>query len=264
MEATCTENPVRENRDDGDGAWRAPGPVLAEHLVRQHRLDESSARIVRHGLRHVEAFYASGHSLSARRQRVPVSNSPVPVESARLLLRLAVEQRVERTLEVGFAFGMSTCHLLVAHEVVGGSEHVAIDPFQQSEWYQGCGLMNVVEAGLSERLEWLNQRSELALPELLRTNRSFDLCFVDGSHLFGDILVDAHYCQRMLREGGLLVLDDLWLPATRTVRSILLTNYGFSDESDPTAPNLAVLRKTGPGRLDWTRFADQFAPFSVG
>ncbi len=264
MEVTGTANPVRETGDGGDAAWGAPGAVLAEHLVRQHRLDESSGRIVRHALRHLEAFYASGHSLSARRQRVPVSNSPVPVESARLLLRLAIEQRVERSLEVGFAFGMSTCHLLLAHEVVDGAEHVAIDPFQQSEWYRGCGLVNVVEAGLSERLVWLNERSELALPELLRANRSFDLCFVDGSHLFGDILVDAHYGQRMLREGGLLILDDLWLPATRTVRSILLTNYGFSDESDASAPNLAVLRKTGPGLLDWTRFAEQFAPFTVG
>ncbi len=264
MEATPTTNAVRESRDGGDRVWRAPARELAEHLVRRHRLDEGSCRIVRHALRHVEAFYSTGHSVSARRQRVPVSNSPVPPESARCLLRLAVQERVERTLEVGFAFGMSTCHLLVAHEVVGGREHVAIDPFQQSSWYRGCGLMNVVEAGLSERLVWLGQRSELALPELLRSGSRFDLCFVDGSHVFGDIFVDAHYCQRMLREGGLLVLDDLWLPATRTVRSILLTNYGFSDESDRSAPNLAVLRKTGPGRLDWTRFADQFAPFDVG
>jgi hypothetical protein len=125
-------------------------------------------------------------------------------------------------------------------------------------------LVNAVETGLGARLVWLKEPSHLALPRLLAQGRRFDLCFVDGSHLFGDIFIDAYFAHKLLDPGGLLVLDDTWLAATRTVRSILVSNFGFRDESVPAVPNFAVLRKTGEGRLDWKSFADAFAAFTVG
>ena len=41
---------------------------------------------------------------------------------------------------------------------------------------------------------------------------SFDLVYVDGSHLAADVLQDAVLSFRLLRSGGLLIFDDyLWI-----------------------------------------------------
>lgn len=137
-------------------------------------------------------------------------------------------------------------------------------PFQTSEIYQGTGIINVTHAGLLPRLRWMKELSNVALPRLFASGEKFDLCFVDGSHIFVDIMMDAYFCMHLLPMGRKLVLDDCWLPATRTVRNILVSNCGFSQEPNPSAPNLAILTKSGPGLLDWSKFDEQWAPFAVG
>jgi predicted O-methyltransferase YrrM len=238
--------------------------ALAARIIAENDLRAEAAEVVQHALGHIEKFYATRKALNFRGEIIDVTKSPVPQASGRALLRAAIARKVERTLEVGFSFGMSTCHLLTAHEVTGGVEHVAIDPFQMSKYYQGTGLINVTHCGLLSRLNWVKELSNIALPRMYANGDKFDLCFVDGSHIFTDIIVDAYFCMSMLPEGGTLVLDDCWLPAVRTVRNILVSNCGFTEEPDPSAQNLAILRKSGPGRLDWTDFERQWTPFQVG
>lgn len=246
------------------GFWAGDGEALARGLAAEYGLSAESAAVLRHAAGHIDRFYGERKSLNHRGTYIPVTQSPIPRESGRALLRIAIQERVQNTLEVGLAFGMSTCHLLMAHEVTQGNEHVAIDPFQHTSFYQGTGLINAMQSGLSQRLLWLKELSSQALPRLLADKRSFDLCFVDGSHIFGDAFVDAYYCHQMLRPSGLLILDDALLPAIRTLRNILVTNFGFTHEEIPSLPNQAFLRKTGEGLLDWKDFQHQWQPFDVG
>jgi len=241
----------------------APAAELAADLATRYALTSDVAERVSLGLRWIEEFYLTRRSRAVTGELKQVTASPIVAEEGRALLHLAIQERVQRTLEVGFAFGMSACHLLLAHEITGGRQHIAIDPFQQREYYRGCGLMNVYGAHLGQRFLWLRDLSNLALPRLLEAGEPLDLCFIDGSHLFSDIFVDAYYCHYLLRPGGLLVLHDAFLAATRTVANVLTSNFGFVDESAEDVPNLIILRKTEAGRLDWTSFADQFVPFAV-
>jgi predicted O-methyltransferase YrrM len=56
-------------------------------------------------------------------------------------------------------------------------------------------------------------RSDRALPKLLCDKGAgyFDMVYVDGSHQAADVLWDALLAFKLLRVGGLMVLDDyLW------------------------------------------------------
>src|SRR5207249_2385064 len=48
----------------------------------------------------------------------------------------------------------------------------------------------------------------LVLPRLLAEDRRFGLIYVDGSHIFEDVFVDAYFSARLLTEDGYLLFDD--------------------------------------------------------
>jgi predicted O-methyltransferase YrrM len=45
--------------------------------------------------------------------------------------------------------------------------------------------------------------------------RQFDFAFIDGDHRFDGAFLDLYYMTRLVRPGGLIVLDDLWMPSIR-------------------------------------------------
>ena len=61
--------------------------------------------------------------------------------------------------------------------------------------------------------DWIEEGSELALPGLLREGQCFDLAFIDGLHTADQTLLDFYFLDRMLRVGGVIVIDDVNSPA---------------------------------------------------
>lgn len=60
-------------------------------------------------------------------------------------------------------------------------------------------------------LRQICDRSDLALPRLAEAERaSVDLAFIDGDHGWPSVFVDFCYMNMMLREGGLLLIDDIF------------------------------------------------------
>ncbi len=243
--------------------WNAPAAVLASHILANFDLADPARKIVPQALSSIEEFYRSRTSRTCNGAPLDVSSSPIAEKEGRGLLRLAVQENVRQSLEIGLAFGMSACHLLLALQITRGESHISIDPFQQHSYYQGCGLMNVYRMHLGAPFQWLAEPSHLALPMLLRSGKQIDMGFIDGSHIFSDIFLDVYYAHLMLTQGKLLVFHDAKLPATRTVGNILVSNFGYAEEADPAAPGFLILRKTNPGHLDWKDFNSQFQPFDV-
>jgi hypothetical protein len=58
------------------------------------------------------------------------------------------------------------------------------------------------------RFEKLKARSITALDALSQAGASFDIIYVDGSHMRDDVMVDSILAWRMVRSGGLLIWDD--------------------------------------------------------
>ncbi len=121
-----------------------------------------------------------------------------------------------KTLEVGCAFGISSLYICSALQGRIGANHTIIDPFQHSQW-DGVGVLNLEKAGI-EFFKLIEKGSEIALPQLLEeTQEDYDLVFIDGWHTFDHTLLDCFYATRLLRVGGLLVIDDVSFSSVKRV-----------------------------------------------
>ena len=146
---------------------------------------------------------------------------------------------MSRTLEVGCAYGMSSLYICEALRDRTGASHTIVDPMQMEVW-KGIGVAQLERAGI-DFFELVNEPSELALPALVRDGvPSFDLIFIDGWHTFDQVIVDLYYADRLLREGGYIVVDDCtWAsvsmavayfanyPAYRTVDDLPIASEGW-------------------------------------
>lgn len=129
-----------------------------------------------------------------------------------------------RTLEVGCAYGASSlaiCSALAGRE---GANHVIVDPFQYSQFH-GIGMANLRRAGLDGLAALVQERSEFYLPKACEQGEGrLDFIFIDGWHTFDHTLLDLFYATRLLRVGGVVVVDDCDHPqVSRAVRYV--SNY---------------------------------------
>ena len=131
-----------------------------------------------------------------------------------------------RTLEIGLSFGVSALLFANLHRDAGrpaASQHVALDPFQHSVW-DDVGLAHIDGANLGGYVDFRQTYSCYELPRLLEKGELFDLIYVDGSHLFEDVFVDAYYATRLLSMGGLIAFDDCADPHVAKVIHFLQKN----------------------------------------
>lgn len=135
-----------------------------------------------------------------------------------------------RVLEIGSFEGASACFVIQQIGAVRPLELHCVDTWQGGLEHQpgqtAAADMNRVEhrfhlnvntavaaTKFPVRLEVHKARSDQAMPRLLCEKGAgyFDLAYVDGSHQAADVLWDALLAFKLLRVGGILVLDDyLW------------------------------------------------------
>lgn len=151
------------------------------------------------------------------------------VNNLDIIHRLMMEVRAKRTLEVGLSFGGSALAFCASHRELGhhpNRQHVAIDPFQTTHW-DSCGLLALERAGLAGYLDFRPFASSSELPRL--GSSCFGLIYVDGSHLFEDVFVDAYFGTRLLETGGVIAFDDCSDPHVAKVIAYLKTMPGLNE-----------------------------------
>jgi predicted O-methyltransferase YrrM len=202
----------------------------------------------------LEQIYASGEVRDATGAPVAAFPTAIPREHAVELARLVREEGARRTLETGMAYGLSTVAIASVHP---DGRHVAIDPGQRRD-FAGVGLLNVERAGVADRVELIEEPSELALPRLAAGGLELDFVLIDGMHLFDHALVDFFYADRMLRDGGVVVFHDTWMPAIRDAAAFVLANRAY-ERLDAGDGAMWALRKTGGDEREWD-FHEEFLP----
>ena len=120
-----------------------------------------------------------------------------------------------RTLETGS--GVST--ILFA---AWGTHHVSVTPGpEEAEAIQAyCQAHHLP----TDRLTFDLRSSDVALPDLGRDGLDrggLDLVLIDGGHGFPTPMIDWYFGARHLRSGGVVVVDDLQLPAVRVLVDFL-------------------------------------------
>jgi predicted O-methyltransferase YrrM len=164
-------------------------------------------------------------------------------------------EKAVQTIEVGLAYGFSTLHICEGLVRNGNpnAKIVAIDP-NQLTGYSSAGLRSLEYAGVSEMVEFHSEESQLLLPAFVKEGRSFDLAFVDGNHRFDYVFVDLFFLGRLIRKGGVIILDDCDLPGIRRVVSFFVTNAGWTIAD--TVGRIVILRTaTTPDTRDFRFFA---------
>lgn len=149
----------------------------------------------------------------------------------RALREWVIREGARHTIEVGLGYGVSAlfiCEGLLANGDATAS-HVAIDPHQATR-FADCGLQFLEDAGLTRVVEFHEEESHLALPRFVNENRVFDLAFVDGNHRFDGVFVDLVYLGRLVRPGGVVVVDDYQLPAVAKATSFFVANLAWELE----------------------------------
>lgn len=200
------------------------------------------------------------------------------VEKIRKLIRSIGAQK---TLEVGMASGVSTLAILGSHS----GHHTAIDPYQTAagpEGWQGVGLTAVRNSGLEDRFTLLKESSHLVLPRLVSEGQEFDFIFIDGWHSFDYTFMDIFYSDLLLRDGGILVVDDWGMPQVAFAIKFLISHKPYEQLGprlyDPMNPlgklrrkltrnpdcdwgSIRAFRKLRTAQVRWDFFESEFYPW---
>lgn len=98
-----------------------------------------------------------------------------------------------------------------------GTSHIAVTPVASEIELirEYCQNHDIDSSGV----QFVAERSGAALPAL--ESVALDLLFIDGSHGFPAPIVDWYFGAAMLRKSGLLVVDDVGLPAVRLLIDFL-------------------------------------------
>ena len=172
----------------------------------------------------------------------------VPSADCDILRDLLIADGVSDVVEIGMAYGSSALAIGEALISIGKPDpmHVVIDPHQATSWSNvGWGLLQ--SAGLDTSTRLILEPSSIALPRLIGEDFTADAAYVDGSHRFHEVFVDLYFLQKIVRPGGLVVLDDHWFPSVQTAAAYFERVMGWQVVPDAFATG-TVSAPTG-----WTR-----------
>lgn len=154
--------------------------------------------------------------------------SSVTADRGEFVRDVFISEGALRTLEIGMAWGLSTLFILEAL-LSNGAEHeahVVMDPLQSSKFHN-AGLKLLRDIGIEDLVEFHQEPSQLVLPKLVAQRRQFDVAFIDGDHRFEGVFVDFFFVHRLLKPGGVVVFDDLWLDAVYLTCRFAESNLGY-------------------------------------
>jgi predicted O-methyltransferase YrrM len=172
----------------------------------------------------------------------------IPRDQGNLLYSLVRQAQPDLTVEVGMANGLSTLFIASGLEDNEHGRHIAIDPFQSTDWKSAAvTLMGI--ANLDHRVELIEKYSHQALPELEQYGRRAQFIFVDGSHLFDYVLCDFLCADRILETGGLMAFDDSDWPAIAQVLRYVVANRRYEIACPEVIIESPAYHPTAAGRV---------------
>jgi predicted O-methyltransferase YrrM len=160
----------------------------------------------------------------------------LPERDCDLLRDLLISEETQTVVEVGLAYGSSALAIGEALATVDPPHprHIVIDPFQEQA-YANVGWDLLCAAGLDSIASLVAVPSSIALARLVTDGVVADAAFVDGSHRFHEVFVDLYFLGKIVRPGGLIVLDDDWTPSVRTAVRYYERNLGWTALPDAFA-----------------------------
>ena len=82
-------------------------------------------------------------------------------------------------------------------------------------------------AGLTAQTTLVEEASSIVLARLAGAGFTADAAFVDGSHRFHEVFVDLYFLRKLVRPGGLIILDDAASPSVAAALRYFDLNLGW-------------------------------------
>lgn len=174
-------------------------------------------------LRRVRTVRAELHAVGPRRSRPfegDFARVALPAADCDILRDTLIAHGARAVIEVGLAYGSSALAIGEALCSTGTADvsHIVIDPFQTTA-YGNVGWDALTAAQLGGHTTFIGEASSTALARLAADGRTADAAFVDGSHRFHEVFVDLYFLRKLIRPGGLIILDDAaWPPVAAALR----------------------------------------------
>ena len=149
-----------------------------------------------------------------------------PEHVVEFLKSIVVRTKARATAEVGLAFGLSAMSICEGLSENGGGRHIAVD-FYQNTAFSGIGVENVRRAGFGDLLEFREELSYVALPQILAEGTRLDFAYIDGWHTFDYALVDFFFLDLLLRVGGIVAIDDCSFQGVHAVCRYIARNRAY-------------------------------------
>jgi predicted O-methyltransferase YrrM len=149
-------------------------------------------------------------------ERYP-TNYSTPSAICRQYGEMILERGFSAALEIGTLFGFSTLHLAEAIARNRGTLDTVDIRYEKRQWSNGAAILNVhevaerlvAESNLQEVVNFHAGHSNEVLTRFIREGRSYDFALIDGSHVFPIVVLDFIFVDRLMRDGGVIALDDV-------------------------------------------------------
>jgi len=193
--------------------------------------DEADERVQR-----VRALRAELHAAGPKRSRPfegDFERVALPAADGDILRDVLVADGARVVIEIGLAYGSSALAIgeaLLSSAAGKQVSHVIIDPFQATA-YDDVGWEALIAAGLESQTTFIGDASSVALARLADEGFTADAAFVDGSHRFHEVFVDLYFLRKLVRPGGLIILDDATWPSVATALRYFDLNLGWQPVS---------------------------------
>jgi predicted O-methyltransferase YrrM len=106
-------------------------------------------------------------------------------------------------------------------------------------------LQNVKRTGACEKVQSIKARSQDALR--LLTKETYDIIYIDGSHVTQDVMIDAVLAFDLLKPGGLMIFDDYapvlryWPKDIRPKQAIDAFIHGYRQHLEPVHHGMQLI-----------------------
>jgi predicted O-methyltransferase YrrM len=131
-------------------------------------------------------------------------NSEISPRLSDALTRLVAREQPRLVVEVGMACGFSSLAILSA--LPDGGKLISIDPYHGD--YHRIGETLVQRSDRADAHQLVEEPDFLALPKMVEDGLVVDLAYIDGMHTFDYVALDAFYCDKLVRPGGIIAFND--------------------------------------------------------
>jgi len=160
----------------------------------------------------LEAIYKTNQFTNSSGETVRI-HSHTQKSQCEFIQSIIRNNNFKDTLEIGFAYGISTLAIIEEVSKING-RHCVIDKFQISGW-GGNGLDLIRQAGYIDNLDFFEEYCYKVLPQLMFLNKKIDLAYIDSTKQFDWLLLNFFYIDKLLKIGGIVVFDDVDWPGIR-------------------------------------------------